>query len=54
MTQRILSFVREMLFENVGLKLISLLCALVFFVVILAAERAQHRFDVSCSGAVPP
>ncbi|NUP11470.1 MAG: YbbR-like domain-containing protein [Polyangiaceae bacterium] len=47
-------FIYDALFENVGLKLISILCALGFFVFIRGSERAEMRFDVGIAHTVPP
>jgi YbbR domain-containing protein len=47
-------WIYDALFENVGLKLISVLCALGFFVFIRGSERAEMRFDVGIAHTVPP
>ncbi|MBK8940297.1 MAG: hypothetical protein IPM79_22450 [Polyangiaceae bacterium] len=44
----------DALVENAGLKLVSLLCALGFFVFIRGAERAEMRFEVGIAHTVPP
>ncbi len=43
-----------MFFENVGLKLISLLCAVGFYAFIHGAERAQRTFPVPVVSLMPP
>lgn len=40
--------------ENLGLKLVSLLCAIGFFVFIRGSERAERRFDVGVAQDLPP
>ena len=42
------------LFDNVALKLVSLVCALGFFVFIRGAERTERRFDVVVERITPP
>ncbi len=50
---RAATFAREALFDNVGLKIVSLLCAFGFFVFIRGAERAEMRFDVGVAYTTP-
>lgn len=47
-------FLYDMLFENLSLKVLSLLCALGFFVFIRGAERAEMRFEVGITHTTPP
>lgn len=47
-------FFRQALFENVGLKLISLVCAIGFYAFIHGAERAQRTFPVPVVVLMPP
>lgn len=47
-------FVYDMFFENVALKLISVLCAMGFFMFIRGSERDEMRFDVGIAHTVPP
>lgn len=42
------------LFDNLGLKFVSLLCAIGFFVFIRGSERAEMRFDVGITHTDPP
>lgn len=44
----------EGLVENLGLKFVSLLCAIGFFVFIRGSERAELRFDVGVAHSEPP
>lgn len=48
------SFILSAFTENLGLKLVSLLCALGFFVFIRGSERAERRFDVGVAQDLPP
>ena len=43
-----------MFFENVALKLVSVLCALGFFVFIRGEERSEMRFDIGIAHTPPP
>lgn len=54
MKSRAVTFAREALFENVGLKIVSFLCAFGFFIFMRGAERAEMRFDVGVAYSVPP
>lgn len=47
-------FFRGVFFENVGLKLLSLVLATGFYVFIHGGERAQRRFAVPVVAVVPP
>lgn len=47
-------FIGNMLFENLGLKFVSILCALGFFVFIRGSERAEMRYDVYITHTEPP
>ncbi len=51
---RVQRFFWDMFFENMALKLVSLLCALGFFVFIRGSERAEMRFDVGIVHTSPP
>ncbi len=53
MRSRASAFAREALFENLGLKVLSLLCAFGFFLLIRGAERAEMRFDVGVTYSQP-
>ncbi len=53
MKSRAANFAREALFENVGLKIVSILCAFGFFLFIRGAERAEMRFDVGVAYTPP-
>jgi YbbR domain-containing protein len=48
------SFLYDALFENLSLKLLSLLCAIGFFVFIRGSERAELRFEVGVAHSDPP
>ncbi len=45
---------RAALLENVGLKVLSLLCALGFYAFVHGAENAQRTFEVSVVSIMPP
>ncbi|MFO0611289.1 MAG: CdaR family protein [Polyangiaceae bacterium] len=47
-------FLRGVFFENLGLKLLSLVLAVGFYVFIHGGERAQRRFAVPVVAIVPP
>lgn len=47
-------FLSDMFFENVGLKFVSILCAIGFFVFIRGSERAEMRFEVGVEHNQPP
>ncbi|HTJ85417.1 MAG TPA: CdaR family protein [Polyangiaceae bacterium] len=47
-------FVASALTENLGLKLVSVMCAVGFFVFIRGSERAERRFDVGVAQNLPP
>lgn len=47
-------FLRGVFFENVGLKILSLVLAVGFYVFIHGGERAQRRFAVPVVAVVPP
>jgi hypothetical protein len=53
-TSKISAWLRRAMFENFSLKLISLLCAVGFFVFIHGAERAQRVFPVPVVVVNPP
>jgi len=46
--------VRAALFENLGIKLLSLLCALVLYAFLHGTENAQRTFSVSILSLMPP
>ena len=48
------SFLVGALTENLGLKLVSVVCALGFFVFIRGSERAERRFDIGVAQDLPP
>ena len=54
MTTWLRDFLRAALLENVGLKLVSLLCAFGFYAFIHGAERAQRTFPVAVVVLMPP
>jgi len=51
---RLWATARAALFENVGLKLISLICALSIYAFIHGAERVQRTFSVGVVSVMPP
>ncbi|MBL8744181.1 MAG: YbbR-like domain-containing protein [Myxococcales bacterium] len=48
------SFLYDALFENLSLKVLSILCAIGFFVFIRGSERAELRFEVGVAHSDPP
>lgn len=48
------AFVRSALLDNLGLKVVSLVCALGFYTFIHGAENAQRTFRVSVVSIMPP
>jgi hypothetical protein len=48
------AFVRSALLDNLGLKIVSLVCALGFYAFIHGAENAQRTFRVSVVSIMPP
>ena len=53
-TSPVSSFFRSLFFQNVGLKLISLVCAVGFYVFIHGGERPHRRFAVPVVTLMPP
>ncbi|MFO0549353.1 MAG: CdaR family protein [Polyangiaceae bacterium] len=51
---RVQRFFASIFLENLGLKLVSILCAIGFFISIRGSERAELRFDVGIAHADPP
>src|SRR5512135_3105005 len=53
-TSPLRAFVQGMIFENLGLKILSLICALGFYAFIHGGERAQRRYAVPVVTLMPP
>jgi hypothetical protein len=52
--ERAQNWLKEALFENLALKLVSLVCALGFFVFTRGAEQAERRVDLGVAVIAPP